>query len=74
MHKEAERIYRELGTPEGLAYSLANQALLLAGKMGRPREALPLVEEAHRLATEHGLHAVAKQIKPMLDLVRRRQP
>ena len=42
--------------------------------MDRPEEALPLMEEAHRLATEHGLHALAEQIKPDLDLVRLMQP
>jgi len=59
--KEDERICRELGTPEGLARSLASQALLLAHNMGRPVEALPLADEAEQLVTEHGLHALAEQ-------------
>ncbi len=71
LHKEQERICRELGTVDGLARSLANQALLLAENVGRPRQALPLAEEAYRLATEHGLTALAGQIKPILDDVRR---
>jgi hypothetical protein len=35
-------------------------------------EALPLVEEAHRLALEHGYAALAEQIKPILEAVRSR--
>lgn len=54
LHKEEERLCRELGDPNGLAISLINQALLLARDRSRPREALPLAEEAHRLATDHG--------------------
>lgn len=56
----------------GLATALANQAVVLAQKMGKPRKALPLAEEAHRLAIEHGLTALAQQIKPILDSVRQR--
>jgi tetratricopeptide (TPR) repeat protein len=70
LHKEEERLCRELGNPEGLARSFANQALLLAEGMGSPLEALPLVEQAYRLATDHGLTALARQIKPILDMVR----
>jgi tetratricopeptide (TPR) repeat protein len=68
--KEQERICRELGRPEGVAISLANQAVLLAAELDRPREALPLAEEAYRIATGHGLTALAGQIKPILDSVR----
>ena len=70
LHKEQERICKELGNKNGLATSLANQAILLSEKMNRPREALPLAEEAYRLATDHGLNALAGQIKPILDAVR----
>jgi hypothetical protein len=67
LHKEEERIWRDLGDPRGLATSLGNQASLL-GKMGRPaREALPFAEEAYRLANQHGLTALADQIRPILD-------
>lgn len=68
--KEQERICRELGRVEWLATSLANQAVLLAQNLGRPRLALPLAEEAYHLATEHGVAALAGQIKPLLDDVR----
>ncbi len=38
--------------------------------MNRPGEALPLAEEAYRIATKHGLAALAQQIKPLLEAVR----
>ena len=66
LHKQGEQFCRELGNPDGLARSLANQAGLLAEKMARPQEALPLAEEAHQLATDHSLDALAKQIKFIL--------
>ncbi|MBI3610872.1 MAG: DUF4062 domain-containing protein [Nitrospirae bacterium] len=70
LHKEQERICKELGNKDGLARSLANQANLLSEKMNHPGEALPLAEEAYRIVTEHGLAALAKQIKLILDAVR----
>jgi hypothetical protein len=70
LHKQEELIYRELNAPEGLAMSLANRAGLLAQHLGRPREALPLAEEACRLATAHGLTALAEPAKRILDFVR----
>ena len=73
MHAEREelikRICRELGNPEGLARSLANQAVAVKD-MRRVQEALRLAQEAYRLATDHGLTVLAQQIKRMLDLVR----
>jgi len=70
LHKEEERICRELGNPEGLAYSLANQALLMSDKLNRPKDALPLAEEAYRLASEHGYATLAQQVKGILDSIR----
>ena len=70
LHKDQEQICRELGNPQGLARSLANQALRLAQNLRRPREALPLAQEACRLTTQNGLAALAEQIKPILDSVR----
>lgn len=70
--KEQERLCNELANPSGLAVSLANQAELLAEKMNRPREALPLVEEAYRLVMDHGLTGLVAEIKPILDLVQSR--
>jgi hypothetical protein len=73
LHKEKEWICRQLGDPANLARSLANQALLLGLTMGRPRAALPLAEEAFRMASQHGLTALAEQIRPFLDRLRREE-
>ena len=70
LYKEQERLCKELGNKKDLASSLANQAHLLSEKRNQPGEALPLVEEAYRIATEHGVNALVQQIKPILDAVR----
>lgn len=70
LYKQEEQLCRELGFPDGIARSLANRALLLAKNMGRLREALPLAQEAHKLANEHGLVALANYTKALLDSVR----
>jgi tetratricopeptide (TPR) repeat protein len=69
LHKEKERICRQLGNPESLAISLINQASVLR-QMGRAREALPLAEQAHELATGHGYAALVKRIEPILNELR----
>jgi hypothetical protein len=68
--KEQETICRRLDDPNGLAFSLVNQASLLAFNQARPGEGLPLAEESLRLATRHGLTALARQIEPILNRVR----
>jgi hypothetical protein len=68
--KDQESICRKLQDPNGLATSLANQASLLAFKLSRPEEALPLAEEAARLAAKHGLKALAGQIEPIVKKIR----
>jgi len=70
LHKEKERLCRELGDPAGLATILANQADLLSQEMDKLQEAPPVVEEAHRLAAQYGLTTLAQQIKPIMDAVR----
>ncbi|NLX96922.1 MAG: tetratricopeptide repeat protein [Rhodopirellula sp.] len=71
--KKQERICRKLGNIEGLARSLAGQATAFAFCRKLPREALPLAEEAYRLAHGHGYALLAeKQIKPILDDIRAR--
>jgi hypothetical protein len=67
--KEKERICRQLGNVQELVISLANQALVLK-QQRRAQEGVPLVEEAHRLATRHGYTALARQIEPILNAVR----
>ena len=68
--KQQEQICRELGNKDGLARSLINQAALLAKERHDPVQALPLAEEAFRLATDHGLHALAGRIEPILNRIR----
>ena len=68
--KEQEQICRELENPSELALSLANQALILVQNLNQPREALPRAKEAYDLALQHGLTALAEQIRSILDLVR----
>ncbi|MDD5189217.1 MAG: tetratricopeptide repeat protein, partial [Methanoregula sp.] len=70
LFKEKERICRELGNVNGLAISLINQALILA-QQNRHQEALSYAEEAYRLASGHGYTALAKQILPILEKIRK---
>jgi len=69
MRKEGERLCREVELFDGLVRSLTNQAVLHAGRMGRPAEAVPLAEEAYRLAIEHGLVALADKNKRILNFL-----
>jgi len=66
---EQREICKKLADVEGLAYSLANSAQALK-RAERAREALPLAEEAQRLASSHGYAALARQFEPMLTAVR----
>ena len=70
LHKEEEAICRRLNDPAGLAISLVNQASLLAFRLSRPEDGLPLAEEAAGIATKHGLRALAQQIEPILNRIR----
>jgi len=70
LHKEKEGICRELEDMMGLAIVLAQQAIHLAGVLGRPQEAIPIAEEAHRVAIENGFVPVAEEIASILDLLR----
>ena len=60
--RQQEEICRELGTPEGLAQCLMNQAIILE-LTGLHREAQSMGEEAHRIAVEHGLTLMAREIE-----------
>lgn len=63
LQKQVEHIYRELGDKGGLAKSLAAQAVILGLGKDQTKDALPLVDEAYRLAVELGHDALAKQIE-----------
>ena len=69
LHKEAEQICRELGNVNGLASSLVNQAAVLK-QMNEFDAAVLRAEESYNIATQHGLTALAEQIKPILNQVR----
>jgi hypothetical protein len=69
LHKEEERICRQLGNPSGLATSLANQARIRAQR-SQFREAIALAEQALETAQSHGLAALAQQIQPILTRIR----
>ena len=70
LHKEGERICKELGNKEGLATTLASQAILLYNNMHKSDEALLRAEEAYRIATGHGMTALAQQIKSIVDMIK----
>src|SRR5262249_42237148 len=66
LFQEAEGICRRIRHPEGLALALHRQAEVLAEDLGRPEEARPLAEEAHRRSSEHGLAALAAPAQSLL--------
>jgi hypothetical protein len=53
LHKEEERLCRELGNKDGLQRSLGNQALILKA-WGKMKESLALQKEKERLCRELG--------------------
>jgi len=68
LHKEEEGICRELKDKHSLAGALANQAVTLV-KLGRQPEALPLAQEAYRLARDNDMSNMA-QIESIFNAVR----
>ncbi len=72
IHKQEEQLCRQLNSSHGVALSLINQAHLLADRLKQPADALPLAEEAHRLATRHGFNNLASQIKIRLARIRQK--
>jgi Domain of unknown function (DUF4062)/NACHT domain len=72
LHKEEEQLCRQMNSSHGVALSLINQAHLLADKMKQPAAALPLAEEAYRLATRHGFNNLAGQIKTRLARIKQK--
>jgi hypothetical protein len=62
-------ICREIGDQEGLVKALTMQAQIL-GLMGRAAEAVPLAEEAVRVANQFGLQVFVQQMaQPILAFV-----
>ena len=72
LHKEEERICRELGNKEGLAFSLINQASLLGLGKNQPQKALPMADEAYRLAAGSGYSSLAREIDGIRAKIRSR--
>ena len=68
MHKEAERICRQLRNVNGLCISLVNQGDI-HGKKGDKEIQVRMVEEALSMAQEHGLNALALQIERILKQI-----
>jgi tetratricopeptide (TPR) repeat protein len=70
LYQQKEEICRRLQAPNGLAIALINQASLLANSRNQPHLALPLAEEAYRLATQHGLTVLTGKVQWILESIR----
>lgn len=70
--QQQAQAYRHAGHLHALATCLGNQALILTAQGDPSRSALPLAEEALRLAKEHGLAEVAARIEPLVAALRAR--
>jgi len=68
--REQECIIRKLGGTDPLIRSLGNQAGVLSEMQQKHEDALPLAEEAYRLASDHGYATLAQQIKRLLGSIR----
>ena len=68
--EEQEHLARQVGHPEKLARSLMARAQVLIQHRNQPGRALPLVDEAYRLATASGNQTYANDIKQVLDILR----
>jgi len=67
---EHAEVCRRLGDEKGLARSLHVRGLLMVG-LGRPAEALPLLDEAHETSVAQGLTDLAAQIDPLRQVLKR---
>ncbi|MBI3610874.1 MAG: DUF4062 domain-containing protein [Nitrospirae bacterium] len=65
LYEELEKVCRQTNDYETLIHVLSNHAVLLGKLLGRPNEALPLVEEASRLVAEHGIVSFEQHIKSL---------
>ncbi len=69
LHRESEQICREIGNTEELVYSLINQTSLVEIQTGVSPESLLLVKEVYRLANEHGLTDLVRDVRAQLKSV-----
>jgi tetratricopeptide (TPR) repeat protein len=69
LFKEQEQICRGLGNKSEIAESLKNQAYLLARYLRQHQKALPLANEAHKIAVDNGLADLAKEIKSVIEKI-----
>jgi len=70
--REAESICRHMGDPSALAELLMQNVAFISEKMGRPGEALPLAEEAYRLAEDNGFDDKLKGYMEVLVYLRKK--
>ncbi len=63
---EIVRVFRRANDPEELVEAMIFVSAVMAQELGRPREALPLLEEAHRLAAGSDLAELADKTRNML--------
>ncbi len=69
---EQEQICRKIGNVNNLATCLVNQSQLFS-QMKRHNDALSAAEDAYNLAFGRGYTALAKQILPILEMLRREE-
>jgi hypothetical protein len=67
LYREQERICRELGNPEDLSISLANQALIVKCVPGKSGKARLLADEALRIAISHKYLLLVPQFQRIRD-------
>jgi tetratricopeptide (TPR) repeat protein len=67
LHKQAENIARQMGSIQGVASALFQQAHTLSFKTGEIWRALALIEEAFALAKSHGLTLLCRQMLPYIE-------
>jgi hypothetical protein len=68
--QQLEMLSHRIDDVEGLTFAWFQQAALRAGPLGQPGAALPLAEQAQRLATEHRLTPLANGITPLVEHIR----
>jgi tetratricopeptide (TPR) repeat protein len=81
LYKEQERICVKLWYIEGLSYSLLNQAMIFRQQKRfrfwhysvgwKSGKALSAAEAAYQLASDHGYTTLAKEILPILEMIRK---